>query len=740
MNDDVAQSDLQQDWLRFLTLPQPMPPGNPDLESFQALQKEKLRDLIGEALSTRLLQPEPLLIQFVHIQPDAGRPYFGITTVGKNQQQLPILVAYTGLHLRYVQEKGISFFKNAATLMEGRGIVALFSTKASPDVQLANSDFVSVQVSDCSLYQVNALPDPTDFEDVPNASGYRSFSDAAYQKFIADLTTTGATPKEPRTIHCDTRVEDLIGGENKAQYFAHLAPLLVHHHLVCCAPALYDHGAEKRGNQSGAGGCVFLIPVDQKLSSSNLEDYYLFTHKLCTMAAMIPEIAAAISQTEVQSFSEELKDRLPQIARKIQEVESVFEGKGLYQRSPLERSRLPLFTAVAKTNIPVLITGASGSGKETTAKKIATASGRKETLTRLYSCANISATLAESELFGHVKGAFTDAKDHSLGAILAASGYADGSGSGDYYKWLKKGNPGLNETDYEGETCYGLTADSVGGTLILDEFGSLEKDVEAKLLRAIDGRPIRPKGWNGPGFLPYVRTICITNQSLAEQREDLRYRIGGFHIQEPKLSEKLESVEAAIEERFTRLSIVGEPEIHYKLTQGAKSQLMKPSFLDGLRGNFRELRWLVQRACLHAYLRPGSRSTINQDDVQKALEHRLLIDDPTQDEEELHTSHMGADPDEERLRRTVSEIFPSFDERGNWTLVDRELGKLTHSPQSHAILKKLEEAFHLCRGDKLKTALRATIKAGSIRTTFGRHCTRLGYKKNERGRKGTSQK
>ena len=155
---------------------------------------------------------------------------------------------------------------------------------------------------------------------------------------------------------------------------------------------------------------------------------------------------------------------------------------------------------VSATAATVLITGESGTGKEVVAREIHERSRRKDAPFVAINCAAVPGALLESELFGHAKGAFTDAK-HSR---------------------------------------QGLFAQANGGTLFLDEIGEMAISMQPKVLRAIQERKIRPVGAESEVSVD-VRLITATNRDLEEMveakafREDLYYRINVIHIPLPPL-------------------------------------------------------------------------------------------------------------------------------------------------------------------------------------------------------------
>jgi transcriptional regulator with GAF, ATPase, and Fis domain len=176
--------------------------------------------------------------------------------------------------------------------------------------------------------------------------------------------------------------------------------------------------------------------------------------------------------------------------------------------SPAMQEVLRLCLIAGETNIPVLLYGETGTGKELAARRIheASPSARGPFLT--VNCAALSESLLESELFGHVKGAFTGATTHRLGKFAAAS----------------------------------------GGTLFLDEIGEMSPACQAKILRVLEEKKVTPLGSDKPQAFD-TRVITATNKNLTDMmiekkfREDLFYRLCGIEITMPPLRERIEDVE-----------------------------------------------------------------------------------------------------------------------------------------------------------------------------------------------------
>jgi two-component system response regulator HydG len=173
---------------------------------------------------------------------------------------------------------------------------------------------------------------------------------------------------------------------------------------------------------------------------------------------------------------------------------------------------LEIVRRVAPTNISVLIEGASGTGKELLARAIHDNSLRRGKPFRPVNCAGLTETLLESELFGHVKGAFTGANADRKGLFEIAD----------------------------------------QGTLFLDEIGDMPLSMQAKLLRVLEDGMVIPVGSSKPTAVD-VRIISATNHSLSsliEQskfREDLYFRIKGVNVSLPPLRERREDVPLLVE-------------------------------------------------------------------------------------------------------------------------------------------------------------------------------------------------
>jgi len=219
-----------------------------------------------------------------------------------------------------------------------------------------------------------------------------------------------------------------------------------------------------------------------------------------------------------------------------------------------------LILKVAKTDANILITGENGTGKEMLAREIHLLSMRNKGPMVPVDMGAITETLFESELFGHVKGAFTDAHSDRTGKFEAAE----------------------------------------SGTLFLDEIGNLPYYLQAKLLTVIQSRSIVRVGSNTP--IPVnIRLICATNRNLQEMvqkelfREDLLYRINTIHIKIPALRERSKDIIPLSEIFLSKFAnLYGKPAL--RLTAEAKEKLSEQSWY----GNIRELEHTIEKAVIIA--------------------------------------------------------------------------------------------------------------------------------------------
>ncbi len=241
-----------------------------------------------------------------------------------------------------------------------------------------------------------------------------------------------------------------------------------------------------------------------------------------------------------------------------------FSGKdrfgNMLGKSLAMREIFSLLERVASTDYTVLVEGESGTGKELVAEAVHQHSPRAKGPFIVVDCSAIPRDLIESELFGHLKGAFTGATTTRKGAFEAAR----------------------------------------GGTLFLDELGELPLDLQPKLLRALENKEIKPVGGNAT-IKTDVRIVAATNRNLIHEvregnfREDLYYRFAVIKVALPPLRDRTEDVGLLVEHFLkiaNRQAGGRDVDISYKTMEKLKKHAWP--------GNVRELKNFIERAVLLA--------------------------------------------------------------------------------------------------------------------------------------------
>ncbi len=242
-----------------------------------------------------------------------------------------------------------------------------------------------------------------------------------------------------------------------------------------------------------------------------------------------------------------------------------------------------LIDKAASCSLPVLIQGESGTGKELVARAIHERSGRQERRFFSENCSALSESLLESELFGHVRGAFTGADRDRKGILELAD----------------------------------------GGTLFLDEIGDMSLRMQSKLLRALQEREFRPVGGKETIHVD-VRIISATNRRLRGLikegifREDLFYRVNVITIDLPPLRERKDDIPALVDHFLGR--IAGETGLPRKEFSPGALELMASYEWPG---NIRELENVVQRA-----VALGDDPRIDATDLPDRIRHLMITEEP----------------------------------------------------------------------------------------------------------------
>ncbi len=271
-----------------------------------------------------------------------------------------------------------------------------------------------------------------------------------------------------------------------------------------------------------------------------------FINKPVNLSALTHSVRRAVRHRELK---EEVRTLREKVARN--QVLEEFVGESAAMRRVYD-----LIRRVSETDASVLITGESGTGKELVARALHRHSERREGPFIAINCAAMPATLLESELFGHARGAFTDAKESREGLFVQAS----------------------------------------GGTLFLDEIGETPLEMQAKLLRVLQESRVRPLGSNAEVAFD-TRVVSSTNRDLESEiedehfREDLFYRINVVNIHVPALRSRGRDILLLAQHFLSRhaakmrKSVVG-------ISTAAAHKLLQYDW----PGNVRELENSVERA------------------------------------------------------------------------------------------------------------------------------------------------
>ncbi len=283
--------------------------------------------------------------------------------------------------------------------------------------------------------------------------------------------------------------------------------------------------------------------------------------------------------------------------------------------SPGMKSVFNTINKVAQTDASVLIMGENGTGKEVVARALHRNSSRSDDVFVSVDLGAIPETLFESELFGHERGAFTDAKKDKPGRFEIAS----------------------------------------GGTLFLDEIGNMSMPMQAKLLTALERREIVRVGSNKVRKID-IRLICATNSEIYDMvaegkfRQDLLYRINTVEIKLPPLRERIEDIEL-LTDHFLKIT----SKKYNKSIRGFTSAALKKLEQYSWPGNIRELQHSIERAII---MSDGNR--LEADDFLLSAPRKM-------DELELDTFNL-----DDVERKIVTKVLQKY--KGNVSHAAKELG------------------------------------------------------------------
>ena len=256
---------------------------------------------------------------------------------------------------------------------------------------------------------------------------------------------------------------------------------------------------------------------------------------------------------------------------------------------------------LAATKITVLVEGESGTGKELASRAIHSLGNRAAGPFVVFNCSNLVDSLAESQLFGHVRGAFTDARENSIGYFRAAS----------------------------------------GGTLFLDEIGELPLNMQPKLLRVVETLEVQPVG-SFQSQRVDVRIVAATNRDLRAMvsegtfRADLYYRLSAATLRLPALRERRESIPPLVA-HFIR---EGGPLVGRHITQVSRRALDGVLMRYDWPGNIRQLAHAIESAMI-----TSETNRIDVEDLPQFLTEESRAHESAQDSaaepSDLHSSVSG---------------------------------------------------------------------------------------------------
>jgi two-component system response regulator AtoC len=314
-------------------------------------------------------------------------------------------------------------------------------------------------------------------------------------------------------------------------------------------PGMDGKGFLKEFSKRGAPSTVIMMSaygtVDTAIECMKLGAYDYISKPFKT-----DEVTLTIKKAE------ERKKLRRENLRLVEETKS--RHRDIYAKSTAMRSVLMLARKVADYDTTVLITGETGTGKELLSRAIHYGGKRKDAPFVALNCGAVPEALLESELFGHIRGAFTDAVRTKEGLFEAAE----------------------------------------GGTILLDEVGELPRELQVKLLRALEEGEIRRVG-DTRSIKVDARVLAATGRNLPEEvrkgnfREDLYYRLNVVEIKVPPLRERTEDIDglaALFIERYGRK--------YGKNIKGVTEDVLKTLLSYRWPGNVRELENIIERAVI----------------------------------------------------------------------------------------------------------------------------------------------
>jgi len=325
-------------------------------------------------------------------------------------------------------------------------------------------------------------------------------------------------------------------------------------------------------------------------------------------------LATLSSAMKLSDSKREIEDLLSKQKQLTSDLDSQFQD--IIGVSQEMKRVFSMIQKVAQTDANVLILGENGTGKELVARAIHRKSGRRGKIFLSVDVGALSESLFESELFGYMKGAFTDAREDRAGRFEIAS----------------------------------------GGTLFLDEIGNLTPHLQVKLLSVLQNRQVTRLGSNTPKPID-IRLICATNLPLTELksenkfRQDLLYRVNTVEIQLPPLRKRTDDIPLLVD-HFTALYRRKYNKESKSVSSGALNKLMSYSW----PGNVRELQHTLERVII-----------MSESTVLQPSDFFFSSDDSAKDMMALNNYHLN-----EAEKTLIIKAVSKHD--GNLTKAAKELG------------------------------------------------------------------
>jgi DNA-binding NtrC family response regulator len=273
---------------------------------------------------------------------------------------------------------------------------------------------------------------------------------------------------------------------------------------------------------------------------------------LIFLQALAGQLAVALDRARL------VEQERHRLQAEVNELRQALRLSKLIYRSPQMEAVLTTLRRVAPTDATILVMGESGTGKELLARTIHELSPRRKKRLIVVDCGAIAASLIDSELFGHERGAYTGAQQRRIGRLAEAN----------------------------------------GGTVLLDEIGELPLEVQSKLLRFVQERQLTPVGGSRSQHVD-VRVIAATNRDLAEEvksgrfRQDLYYRLNVVKLVLPPLRERPDDISHLANHYLEIYSVQYQKPVR-RMTAEAEAALLAYSW----PGNVRELQNRIMQAML----------------------------------------------------------------------------------------------------------------------------------------------